>query len=207
MAATALAPLMATAGNLETPAPTPAIPTVAPTTSVMDWSGAYVGLGYGTTSGDLEFSNIPSSFVFEDGSLPALFGGYQIQRGNLVYGGELSFGQIQDSPISGFAGIAEMTDNIIDLKGRIGYATGSFMVYGVLGYSTGTYTDILTVTPPPQADVSGLNYGIGVDYAVTDNWIVGAEYLTRDLDGDGPFANQTTNVQLETISLRVSYKF
>ena len=79
----------------------------------MDWSGAYVGLSYGFASGDYSFTSAPIRDM-DDRSLTQLFGGYQVQRGALVYGGELAFGSAQDTVVTGFP-TAQVTD-MIDLK-------------------------------------------------------------------------------------------
>jgi outer membrane immunogenic protein len=204
--AIALVPLAAIADNIDEPI----VPTIAPVMSApaaMDWSGAYVGLGYGSVTGDVDFTNPDIPAELNDGTLTQLFGGYQIQRGALVYGGEIAFGSGSGTTLPCCVGVSEVSDQMIDLKGRVGYATGSLLVYGVLGYSMGEYDDIIG-TPGEQSDISGLNYGIGVDYAFTNNWIVGAEYLVRDLDGDNPTSGGgTVQVDYDSISLRVAYKF
>jgi outer membrane immunogenic protein len=203
--AIALVPLAAIAGNIDEPI----VPTIAPVMSApaaMDWSGAYVGLGYGSVTGDVDFDPTPDQEM-NNGTLTQLFGGYQIQRGALVYGGEIAFGSGSDTALPCCVGFSEVSDQMIDLKGRVGYATGSLLVYGVLGYSMGEYDNIIG-TPGEQWDISGLNYGIGVDYAFTNNWIVGAEYLVRDLDGDDPAGSaQTVQVNYDSISIRFAYKF
>lgn len=202
-AAIAAAPLAATAGNIAEPVPTPTIAPVAP--AAVDWSGAYVGLSYGSVSGDIDFIPSPAREM-DSGSIVGLFGGYQFQRGAWVYGGELTLNSVNDTAVTGFAGTSEVTE-MTDLKGRVGYATGDFLFYGVLGYSSGTYDDDIGV-PNRQWDIDGLNYGAGVDYAITNNFLVGAEYLIRDLDGPNPSGSgQTVDVDYDSISLRATYKF
>ena len=200
VAALVLAPFAAKAGNLSEPISRSIVPTLAPTSTTTDWSGAYVGLSYGFASGDYSFSYIDRDM--DDGSLTQLFGGYQVQRGALVYGGELAFGSAQDTVVTGFP-TAQVTD-IIDLKGRVGYASVDFLIYGVLGYTMGGYSDD---QPGSEWDIGGINYGIGVDYAISDNFVIGAEYLIRDLSGDNPGGTNITTIDFDTISVRAIYKF
>ena len=99
-----------------------------------------------------------------------------MQRGALVYGGELAFGSAQDTVVTGFL-TSQVTD-MIDLKGRVGYASGDFLIYGVLGYTMSEFSENTTISGG-EWDIGGINYGIGVDYAISDNFVIGAEYLTR----------------------------
>jgi opacity protein-like surface antigen len=104
----------AIAGNIDTPTADSVI-APPPTSTVTDWSGAYVGLSYGFASGDYSFTQLNGvNRDMDDGSLTQLFGGYQVQRGALVYGGELAFGSAQDTVVTGFP-TAQVTD-MIDLK-------------------------------------------------------------------------------------------
>ena len=202
-AALVLAPFAAKAGNLSEPIQPSIVPTLAPTSTTTDWSGAYVGLSYGFASGDYSFTLLNgANRDMDDGSLTQLFGGYQVQRGALVYGGELAFGSAQDTVVTGFP-TAQVTD-IIDLKGRVGYASVDFLIYGVLGYTMGGYSDD---QPVIEWDIGGINYGIGVDYAISDNFVIGAEYLIRDLSGDNPDGTNITTIDFDTISVRAIYKF
>lgn len=57
-------------------------------------------------------------------------------------------------------------------------------------------------------DPSGLSYGLSLDYMATQRLMVGLEYLSRDLNGDNPNGlGQEVNVDLDTVSLRVGFKF
>jgi len=141
----------------------------------------------------------------DDGSLTQLFGGYQVQRGALVYGGELAFGSAQDTVVTGFT-TSQVTD-MIDLKGRVGYASADFLIYGVLGYTMSEFDDDTTAAGE-EYGIGGINYGIGVDYAISDNFVIGAEYLIRDLSGTSLSVQpNTATIDFDTISVRAIYKF
>jgi opacity protein-like surface antigen len=175
--AAALCGSAALAGGVSTPIQEPAIaPLIAAETPNKNWTGGYVGLSYGNVTGDVDL--LPTNMEeLDDGALTSLFFGYQVQRGSLVYGGELSLNEIDGSDVTGYVGISDIAD-MSDLKGRIGYAYKSFLLYGLVGYSVGTLNDNGLMW-----DVDGMNYGLGVDYAVTDNWLLGMEYLVRNVEG------------------------
>lgn len=190
------------AGNIEpVAAPTPIIaPVFTPTATVADWSGAYGGLSYNSIAATTEYVNPASGpFDFIDTEEVGIFGGYNWQRGNLVYGGELSY---MDHGIGLVAFPAETAGSIIELRGRGGYAFGNALVYGFLGYATSDYTIGAT-----SWDVSGASYGIGMDYLITDSLFAGLEFSQRQMSGESNNPGQDQDSTVNAISLRVGYKF
>lgn len=179
------------------------IPTVAPAPVVAyDWSGPYVGLAYGKGSGGFTYSN-GDSFDLESGNVKSLFAGYLMQRGNMVFGGELALSRGSDITTVGFP--LEYVDRMIDLKGRVGFASDRALFYGVLGLSRVSYN--FDIVPAQNYDATGLGYGLGVDFAVTDRLMVGLEYMNRKTDGDIPTTVLTSDLDVNTLSLRVGLSF
>ncbi|MBA3911582.1 MAG: hypothetical protein C0524_17305 [Rhodobacter sp.] len=85
---------------------------------------------------------------------------------------------------------------------------GKALVYGVLGYTFSTTLE----SSDPANDLSsdGINYGIGVDYRITENVFLGAEYLGRRLDGDYGsvgFPGFTHETDSRTFSIRLGMTF
>lgn len=199
MAALALmaAPALAGGPTVVADDPMPAAAAMAP---AVDWSGFYAGLGYGRSSGDLDFDPAPPQ-ALDSGNATSLFVGYLMQRNNFVYGGELAFTSLKDNFVTGFT-CCEV-DRSIDIKGRVGFAANRVLISGLLGYSMGSYDE-----GDGNWDPSGFSYGLGVDYMATQRLVVGLEYLARDLNGDNPDGSaQEVNVDLDTVSLRVGFKF
>lgn len=167
---------------------------------VADWSGFYAGLSYGRSSGDLDFDPSPAQ-ALDSGNARALYFGYLWQNNNIAYGGELAITSLKDNFVTGFT-CCEV-DRSVDLKGRVGFAANRALIYGVVGYSMGSYDE-----GAGNWDPSGMSYGIGVDVMATQRLMVGLEYLSRDLNGDNPNGlGQEVNVDLDTMSLRVGLKF
>jgi len=169
--------------------------------AVHDWSGPYVGLGYGKTSGGLDYTP-GGSFDLNGGNATSLYAGYLMQRGALVYGGELAFSKGNDTFATGFP--TENVDRIIDLKGRVGYAANKALFYGAVGFSSMKY-DVPVISN--SFTTSGLNYGLGVDFAVTDRVTMGLEYLARKTEGDTFNVGQTADLDVNTITFRVGFSF
>ena len=202
----ALLPIAALAGGPATVEPEPPVtPTAAPV-AAMDWSGAYAGLAAGTANGDMQYFvyDAPDTREAVDGSLTGLFAGFNVQRGNMVYGGELAYskGNVEYDTDYGFT-------SFLDLKGKLGYASQKTLVYAVLGLTKGEWTE----EGFDSISGTGVAYGAGVDFAVSDRMTVGLEYLWRNFDTEN-FASavpQIANTNVEgdfgTLSLRVGFRF
>jgi outer membrane immunogenic protein len=177
------------------------MPTAAPAPApVADWTGFYVGLSYGRSSGDLDFVPAPAQ-ALDSGKARSIYFGHLWQRNNLVFGGEVAFTNLKDNFVTGFP-CCEV-DKSLDLKGRAGFAANRALIYGVLGYSLGSYDEGVG-----NWDPSGFSYGLGVDVMATQRLTVGVEYLSRNLNGDNPNGlGKEFDVDLDTLSLRVGLKF
>ena len=184
----------------------PAPMAAAPMAMAHDWSGGYVGLSYGRTSADVDFSTT-GNFDLEGGDALGIYGGYLVQRGQLVFGGEIAYAKVSDAFIPGGFGDDDEIDHVLDIKARLGFAANRSLFYGVLGYSQSQYSDD-DAGDFFESGVDGFAAGLGADFAVSDRLSVGMEYLTRDLSGDLDGApGETLDVNLDTISLRVGLSF
>jgi len=160
------------------------------------WDGFYVG---GAAN------MLPSDFVADvglydsDGTFGSVFVGYNMSFGSLVVGAEINtFGDA--AVVTGLGFGTPTLSGMVDLKGRVGTTFGSALAYATVGVSQGTSTYPFLGGSP---SFDGMNYGVGVDYMVSDNIFVGAEYVTR-LISDGNYFDATP---LSTISIRAGYKF
>lgn len=177
---------------------------LVPSATLADWAGPYVGLSAGTAvdaTVEVESGGVSAGRSdFEDFAPFGVFAGYQVQSGQLVFGGELAFSRASDVstpdiPDSG-SGDIDMTD----LKGRVGYDLGTAMIYGVLGLSS--------VTPEDSDDsADGFNIGFGADYAVAPNFVISAEYLARRTDIEFSDTDTEFQIDIDTITVRAAYKF
>ena len=163
-----------------------------------DWSGLYAGLSYGSTGGDIQF--LPGSFdELSSGSIASAHIGYLWQRGSFVYGGELAYGTVRDTNFTVYEGI----DRALDLKARFGFAANRALFYGVLGYSR---ADLFV--DGGEWNLSGISYGLGAEFALSNRVSLGLEYLTRDLEGDEVSGFPVSaEGKFDTVSLRLTYSF
>ncbi len=185
MTASALTVLAAAAqaGSLETPVaePAPVAMTQAPALG-HDWTGAYGGLSFGNQSAE--------SGSADDSELGyGAFAGYDYDFGQFVAGAELDF-QSSDLNVGGLA-----IDNMTALKLRGGLDLGRTLVYATLGAERANTS---------LGDANGALAGIGLEYALTDNFSVGGEYLLHRFKDIG---SSSTDADIDTVSLRGAFRF
>lgn len=176
----------------------------ASATSAADWNGAYAGGLYGTSVGEQTYSTA-ASYPDMTGATYGGFAGYNVQNGSMVYGGEIAY-SIGEIFIDEATFPTFFHDSFVDVKARIGYPTGPAMIYAVVGGTLGTWAD----GPHGSITTTGFNYGAGIDFLVTDNVFVGAEYLIRDLTSEDGVENTpglTFDTNLQTFQVRVGMKF
>lgn len=168
--ALALGAAPALAGGMAQPAPPPAVIPVAPAPApAADWTGAYGGL-------QLEYGDAELSGALDEegtGALAGIFGGYRYDFGSYVVGAELDL-NLADIELDAAGGEIDMVSR---LGLEAGFDAGPALIYGTAGAAIATVdagTDTL------RGD--GYFYGVGVDYAFTDNITVGAELLQHEFD-------------------------
>lgn len=206
LAAAALAVLSgpALAGGPTMVADDPMPQAMAAPAPMHDWSGPYVGLSYGRFSGDFSttvgLTTIP--FVYEANKVAGVFAGYNFQRGNLVFGGELGY---SNTSMLIVADGDDFLDSLIDLRGRVGYSLGKALVYGSLGFSRGE----MTINGIDNPTVSGASVGVGVDVMISQKLFVGVDYTSRNLSGtnDNPANTFDMDTTVKSVGLRVGLSF
>ncbi|RPE71627.1 opacity protein-like surface antigen [Pacificibacter maritimus] len=174
------------AGNL-TPAAPEAPVYVAPVeTAGADWTGFYAGAtaGYGYGEDAAEDA---------DDSTYGVFGGYNYDMGDWVVGGELEYSK------SDMENAGVEVDDMTRLKLRAGYDFGKVVVYGIAGAN---YTNA-TIAGTDYSD-TGVSYGIGADYAVTDNIVAGLEVLQNDFN---EFDDSGADLSATTVAAKVGFRF
>lgn len=119
-------------------------------------------------------------------------------------------------------------DWTLDAAAKVGYAIRNWMPYATVGYAiAGTthknmfsYNDRIGLDGAPwiknrasfnRADnevMHGLTYGVGLDYALSDSFIIGAEYRRFDLsaDGGGLLGSSDRDLDMNVFRLRASVK-
>lgn len=181
------------AGGPTAVAPEPAAAAAPVAPAAVDWSGFYGGLAFGIVSGDNTFSErgvgaraLPGDW---DGTLTYLTGGYDWQSGALVYGAaiDLGLGSIDASGAEsvdyGCGTSCDIeVDKYVALRGRVGYAMGSALLYGTAGFARAdAEADFGDGVIAGSDSVSGWVAGIGAEYRVSQQISIDLSYLVNDL--------------------------
>lgn len=223
-AAVALMAGTALAADLPVYEPAPVVET-APAT--WDWGGFYLGVqgGWAWGDADADFDNGAPSLSYDpDGYVVGGHLGFNVQLDQFVIGLE---GDVEATGIEGAASSAAgiTSEGFIDvdwqasLRARAGVAWDRVLLYGTGGVA---YADANVGGGPLgsgpccgfEDDQWGWTAGAGVDFAATDNFILGVEYRYTAFEefsgGLAPlFPGVTETVDLETHAVRgrASLKF
>ena len=190
VAASLVAGTAALAGGYTEPVETPVIAPVEPivTAQPSDWSGFYAGLQYG--QGSTDFSGAVDDDDFDAYGLHA---GYNHDFGRFVLGGELDYNKLDFDN-------SDDDGDLTRLRARAGYDLGRFLPYVTLGAAKVSYE-----TAGLDVSETGMTYGLGADFKVTDRFVVGAEYSRQEWDDAGDVDGLDLDADL--IQLRASYHF
>lgn len=193
------------AADIAQPYPTKAPPMIAE--PVFTWTGFYLGAnaGYAWGSGEAGANLLgldPDGFL-GGGQIGV---NYQFDN-NVVLGAEADF-QGSDIKDSRF-GYSTKMDYFGTVRARLGYAFGNVLPYVTGGLAWG-HNEVKDTVLGLSADNTAVGWtvGGGVEYALTNNWTVKAEYLYMDLGEDyytsiGDKSGLTANI----VRAGVNYKF
>ena len=188
--------LISAASAADMPAKAPIAPPLPP--AAYNWTGFYVGInggyGAGTTTGNL----LPLSFFGNHDINGGLFGaqiGFNYQMSNVVVGLEADWDWANINGSKSFFVFTESAklENLGTLRGRLGYAWDRLLVYGTGGWA---WTSRMTAScpncglVPDSQSLSGYAVGGGLEYGVTPNLSIKAEYLYAHLGSANFFGSQ-----------------
>ena len=160
----------------EPPAPQPIIESAPVSSWAGPYAGAHLGYGFSGSVEDRTFGNDVST----SGWLGGVFGGYQMQNGQFVYGGEAD---VNYSGVDGSnAGQDARTRLDGSLRGRLGYAINDdVLVYGTAGVAAERLRATDTVAAVADTNMMvGYTVGAGTDVKLTDEVFARAEYRYSD---------------------------
>lgn len=189
---TLLAPAAAMAGGMTTPVTEPYVAPVAVVAELTpDWTGFYGGasLGYGS---------VDSTAGVADGNgwLGGLLAGYRWDFGTFVAGIEGDYDWANIDLGNGGSG---SLDDVYRLKLQAGADLGQTFLYGTAGLA---WADVSGGGASASSD--GWVAGVGADYNLGNNWLVGAEVLYNSFDD---FDKSGIDVDATTVKARVAYQF
>lgn len=197
---------------------------------IYNWTGFYVGghFGYGDAGFGPGTHPLPLQGAFLPHSPTGLIGGFQMGynrelANHLILGVEAdtSFTSPLDVPALTPAPFNTTLDYVGTLRGRVGYAFGSWMPYATGGFAW-SHTHV-NVNEDPQNTNSiissvghyqtGWTAGLGLEFAVSGNWSAKLEYehvdLSRQTYDLSAFGLPGINVdpRIDIFKLGLNYRF
>lgn len=153
-----------------------------------NWSGAYVG-----GSANYNFGRFRHGDDHDAKALGgALYGGYNMQSGQIVYGGETDIGYTGADSAAG-PGLTGKQRWNGSVRGRVGYDASPFLVYGTAGLAL-TDNKISNGTNSDDRVLPGYTVGAGVETMVTNNVTARVEYRYSD------YSSRTFTLGNESVS-------
>ena len=182
-----------------------------------DWRGAYFGIQCGGVFGSDATASAPiaNPVAFINGSdlngvHGGIFGGYNFQSGNIVFGIDNDFSFTSSETV--FApGVSADLRTLSSVRGRVGYAFDRVLPYVTGGLAYGNVRLSSAGLGSDSQFQLGWTAGAGVETALTDYVSARVQYTYSDLGSDGflPNALGGANVDLgglHTIRAGVSIK-
>jgi outer membrane immunogenic protein len=136
------------------------------------WGGAYVG-----GAAAYNFGRFNNSSFNDEAIGGQLFGGYNVQQGQLVYGGEADLGYSGNDNTSGGVNTEQGVNGSV--RARLGVEAGPALVYGTAGVAA-TRIEGSDATSSDTRNSLGLTAGAGAETMVTDSIFARAEYRYTD---------------------------
>ncbi len=167
---------------------------------VVDESAFYIGMGVGYTA----FDNSFTSEEINNNTL-MLQAGYKYNR-YIALEGRYSFGFNTDydagnivNPLNVYTG--DVSNWGVYVKPM--YPIGDFSLYALLGYGGVQLQDLLG----GDAYETGFQWGLGASYAFTESISLFVDYVSLYNDTGFDYVAQNADIDVDTWTLGVSYKF
>lgn len=197
-------------------------------TAIFDWTGPYVGAhaGYTRDHADVMLSD-PAAEIRAGSRFSGLTGGVHagynwLTRSGLLFGieGDFSFPNYLTTNhtvanlTAGTSNVMELWDYVATARGRLGYASGSWLAYatGGLAFSGGRFINTSAAGDQEKLLATRLGWvaGVGVEHAIAPHWSARLEYLYNRIDSGGVrFGNgaqYTSSLDFQTLRLGLTRK-
>ncbi|MBO0752769.1 MAG: porin family protein [Bradyrhizobiaceae bacterium] len=207
----------ASAADLARRAPPP--PVKAPPPYVpFSWTGLYVGINGGYDFGRAKWSGLPATYN-DNGAMAGGQIGYNVQAGQLVLGaeGDGDWTNLRGTTALGNCAAAPCTtrnDFLATGRGRVGFAFDRWLPYATGGVAVGNIRPMVPGLAGMNKTNAGWTGGGGLEYAMSSNWSVKAEYLYVDLGKVNcttacnlPNTNNTVGLTGNVARAGINYRF
>lgn len=188
-------------------------------TAAFNWSGFYAGIQGGGGWAHSTLSDVTGSVTQRPSG--GYIGGYVaglVQHDWAVFGAEaeLNYGWMRRSAaVSATSVVGQRLDWFGSLNAVVGIPLDRVLVYATGGLafaSIGNSQSVPGASYSASQGTAGWTLGAGMDFAVTDDIVVGGRYRYYDFGRNtftpgAPFTQRTQRTSLHTIGARVAVKF
>jgi outer membrane immunogenic protein len=163
-----------------------------------DWTGVYGGLHAGFVQANVTVDNRDLNYDHDfDGFIGGVLGGVNFQAGNIVFGLDMDFGSAAadggDGSASGVRFHQDL-DWVAHVRGRLGVAVDRLLIYGAGGLAAANFDVQGNNRLQDGGTTTGWSAGGGLEYALTDNVLIRAEFLHDDYTNEKAAACDVTLV-------------
>ena len=213
---------VAQAADLAVKAPVYKAPVVAP----FSWTGLYIGVEGGggwARESWLDNTALGSTDFRANGGFFGGQAGYRYQLGQFVLGIEAAGApaDLKDTNSAGATSETFKVQSLYSVTGQVGFALDRWLPYvkgGWGGAQTNLFAQSRAVSASQSENNSGWIVGGGLDYAITNNIILGVAYEHYDLDfadftapasnGGAPLTvNNASRLKVDAVLGRFNFKF
>ncbi len=165
----------------------------------VDWTGLYGGVQLDFATVDLSIPGGGAATNDGNGLMYGLNGGYRRDLGQVVLGAAatLSFGNFDTDPVGGGSDGSSF-GSLATVGVEVGYDLGDVLVYGELGHTWATRSDAGNT----RRFEGGLQYGVGADFMLNDQIMIGGSVSQTDLDNFG-----SRDATVTTFGARAALRF
>jgi outer membrane immunogenic protein len=172
-----------------------------------NWSGVYIGINGGYSFGTTTTAGSTNGLKTDGIVAGATIGG-NFQAGAFVFGaeGDFDWDNIKGTPPAAVCPGCQLLSNwLATVRGRVGVAWDRILFYGTGGAA---FQNLKFATPvlSPVTNPIGWTAGGGIEFALSQNWSVKAEYLFVDFDNK-LVAGTTFSLKENVVRGGVNFRF
>jgi outer membrane immunogenic protein len=146
-----------------------------------DWTGVYGGVHAGFIQANVNIDSRDLSYDRDfNGFTGGVLGGVNFQAGNIVFGLDMDFGGVAAEDGEGTTKGVRFEhgmDWVAHVRGRIGIAMDRLLIYGAGGLAVADFDVQGNNGLDDGGHATGWSAGGGLEYAITDNVLIRAEFL------------------------------
>lgn len=161
------------------------------------WTGAYGGFQLSKEDGKFQLPKGAKSDVSATGI--GAHAGYLHDIGSAVLGAEVSYDKLRDLKL----GSTKTDGSALRGKFLAGYNAGNFLPYATVGVERISFDK--AGTSGKDLSETGMVYGLGMKYRLSDSVLLGAEVLRHNFKDVGDVKGQ--RLDTTTVGASVSFKF